>query len=191
MGRTLFVGDVHGCARELERLLDTTQPARVILLGDLFAKGPDPRGVWSLIRAWQAEAVLGNHDEEVLSTWVPGQRLPNKAHRWLRSLPITLTGRHGDRPWVAVHAGVHPRRGHRATTRQQAMHLREWKGRPWYKAYRRRRMVLHGHDARSGLVDLRPRTLCLDTACVRGGRLTGYLLEEDRIVSVRAQRAYA
>jgi len=191
MGRTLFVGDVHGCASELERLLRKTQPARVILLGDLFAKGPDPRGVWSLIREWKAEAVLGNHDEDVLSTWAPGHRLPRKAHRWLRKLPITLTGCHRDRPWVAVHAGVHPRHGHRATTRRQATNLRDWNGQPWYKTYRRRRMVLHGHDARSGLVDLRPRTLCLDTACVRGGKLSGYLLEEDKLVSVRARRDYA
>jgi hypothetical protein len=190
MGRTLFVGDVHGCADELDKLLRKARPTRVVLLGDLFTKGPDPRGVWSLIREWSAEAVLGNHDDDVLSTWKPGKKLPKKAHRWLAERPLTLTGRHRDRPWVAVHAGVHPRRGHRATTREQAMHMRTWKGRPWYKAYRQERLVLHGHDARGGLVDLRPRTLCLDTACVRGGRLTGYLLEKDRVLSVKARRDY-
>ncbi len=190
MGRTLFVGDVHGCASELEKLLRKAEPDRVVLLGDLFTKGPDPRGVWSLIKEWDAEAVLGNHDEDVLAHWTPGRELPKKAHRWLKGLPLTLTGSHHDQPWVAVHAGVDPRRGHRATTRRQATNLRTWRGRPWYQAYRRRRLVVHGHDARGGLVDLRPRTLCLDTACVRGGRLTGYLLEEDRLLTVAARRDY-
>ncbi len=54
MGRTLFVGDVHGCADELDKLLRKARPTRVVLLGDLFTKGPDPRGVWSLIREWDA-----------------------------------------------------------------------------------------------------------------------------------------
>jgi len=188
MGRTLFVGDVHGCADELDRLLRKARPDRVVLLGDLFTKGPDPRGVWDLICDWKAEAVLGNHDADVLRSWRPGKQLPKRAHRWLASRPLTLTGRHRDRPWVAVHAGVHPRRGHRATSRQQALHLRDWKGRPWQKAYARKRLVLHGHDARRGLLDLRPRTLCLDTGCVRGGRLTGYLLEKDRLLSVRSRQ---
>jgi len=191
MGRTLFVGDVHGCADELARLLDKAKPKRVILLGDLFTRGPDARGVWKLIRRWDAEAVLGNHDDAVLRRWKPGRRLPRKALRWLSQRPITLTGRHRKRPWVAVHAGVHPRRGHRGTTREQALHLRTWKGRPWRDVYRKKRLVVHGHDARNGLVDLRPRALCLDTGCVRGGRLTGYLLEKDRLISVKARTAYA
>lgn len=188
MGRTLFVGDVHGCADELDRLLRKARPTRVILLGDLFTKGPDPRGVWALIREWKAEAVLGNHDHDVLRRWTPGRRLPKKAHRWLRKRPLTLTGAHAQRPWIAVHAGVHPKRGLKATTRKHALHLKTWKGRPWYESYRHTPLVLHGHDARGGLIDLRPRTLCLDTGCVRGGRLTGYLLEKDRLVSVRARR---
>jgi len=190
MGRTLFVGDVHGCADELDRLLRKARPTRVVLLGDLFTRGPDPRGVWSLIRTWGAEAVLGNHDDAVLQEWKPGRTLPKSAHRWLASRPLTLTGCHRDRPWVAVHAGVHPKGGHRSTSRHQAMHLREWKGQPWQSRYRGRRLVIHGHDARRGLIDLRPRTLCLDTGCVRGGRLTGYLLEKDRIVSVSARDGY-
>jgi metallophosphoesterase superfamily enzyme len=41
----LFVGDVHGCAYELKKLLKKVQPTRVILLGDLFSKGPDPTKV--------------------------------------------------------------------------------------------------------------------------------------------------
>ena len=37
------------------------------------------------------------------------------------------------------------------------------------------KLVIHGHDAKRGLVDLRPHALGLDTACYKVGVLTGYL----------------
>ena len=95
---------------------------------------------------------------------------------------------HG-RGWLAVHAGVHPRRP-RKTRRRHALHLRCWKGKPWFEQYRGRKLVVHGHWAGQGLVDRRPYSIGLDTGCVRGGRLTGYLLEKERFVSVRARRSY-
>lgn len=190
MARTLFVGDVHGCSDELARLLKKTRPTRVVLVGDLFTKGPDPVGVWKLIRDWEAEAVLGNHDDAVLRTWTPGRELPKKAFRWLRRRPYLLTTRR----WLAVHAGVHPNKPKR-TDAHTAMHVRRWPAEQpehpyWWERYRGDRLVVHGHDARNGLIDRRPYTLGLDTGCVKGGRLTGYLLEKDRVVSVRARRAY-
>ena len=36
-------------------------------------------------------------------------------------------------------------------------------------------MVIYGHDARRGPQDHRPYTLGLDTGCVYGGQLTGYV----------------
>lgn len=187
MGRTLFVGDVHGCSTELAALLEKADPDRVVLVGDLFTKGPDPRGVWKLIRRWDCEAVLGNHDATVLKTWTPGQQLPRKAFRWLASRPHMIR----ERRFLAVHAGVNPERPAR-TTRKEAMHLRDWRGRPWWEQYRGKRLVVHGHHAREGLADRRKHgVLGLDTNCVGGGRLTGYMLEQDAIVSVRGRRARA
>ena len=84
MLRTLFVGDVHSCAVELEMLLDAVQPTRVILLGDVFNKGPMPQKTWALIQKWRCEAVLGNHDLAVIgaaSTQPP--RVPIDALDWL------------------------------------------------------------------------------------------------------------
>ena len=45
MSGTLFVGDVHGCAAELSELIRIARPRRLILVGDLYTKGPDPAGV--------------------------------------------------------------------------------------------------------------------------------------------------
>lgn len=69
--RTVIVGDVHGCLDELRDLLRACSvdwgADRVILVGDLVAKGPDSQGVVQLARERRLEAVLGNHDLKVLS----------------------------------------------------------------------------------------------------------------------------
>ena len=60
----------------------------------------------------------------------------------------------------------------------------------WWRQYEGPPLVLYGHDAVRGLQDHRPHSLGLDTGCVYGGQLTGYLLEADRILSVPALAAY-
>src|SRR6185436_5882892 len=65
MGRTLIVGDVHGCAAELGSLLESLAPGaddQVLFVGDLVARGPDSRGVLALYRAVRGRSVLGNHE---------------------------------------------------------------------------------------------------------------------------------
>ena len=184
MSRTLFVGDVHSCSRELGQLLDEVQPKRAILVGDMFNKGPDPEGTWQLIQEWEAEGVLGNHDLKVIQKAERKDfRAPIEAIDWLRSLPLILEGD----TWIAVHAGLNPEG---ETTKDQAVRLRRWPNDDdlshpfWWECYSGNRLVIYGHDALRGLQDHRPKTLGLDTGCVYGGHLSGYLLEEDRIVSV-------
>ena len=76
---TIVVGDVHGCGAELEQLIQTVErwfpAARLIFVGDLFTKGPEPGRVASAIldrRATGArvELVCGNHDLRLLSAVV-------------------------------------------------------------------------------------------------------------------------
>ncbi|KAI7879453.1 Metallo-dependent phosphatase [Lichtheimia hyalospora FSU 10163] len=70
--RRLFaVGDIHGCLDELNELLDTIQydyasGDRLVLLGDLVAKGPDSAGVVQRARELNAWCVRGNHDDKVV-----------------------------------------------------------------------------------------------------------------------------
>ena len=68
--RTIFVGDVHGCAAEFEAFLEKVDydfaRDRLLLTGDAFARGPDPLAVWQLICDTEAEMVLGNHDARLL-----------------------------------------------------------------------------------------------------------------------------
>lgn len=71
--RTLVIGDVHGCTRALDCVIDAAQPARgdrVIMLGDYIDRGPDSRGVIDRLLYWQQQfnlvCLMGNHEEMML-----------------------------------------------------------------------------------------------------------------------------
>ena len=177
--RTLFVGDVHGCPDELDRLLRQAQADRVVLVGDLFTKGPDPAGVWSLIQEHGCEAVLGNHDDYNLRH-PQKSGLPDEALRWLAQRPLFLL----EPGLTVVHGGVHPKLGVSGTSRQRAL-----TSRGWMDAYDRGNFVVYGHDAARGLTRT-DKTLGLDSGCVYGGQLSGWLREEDRLLQVPAARVY-
>jgi len=60
---------------------------------------------------------------------------------------------------------------------------------PWDAFYRGKRIVVCGHWAKRGLVRTE-RVRGVDTGCVWGGKLTAWIAEEDRFVSVPARRKY-
>lgn len=80
-----IVGDVHGCARELRELIlkarQRVPQFQLMLVGDLFTKGPDPVGVFDLIHEFDAICIKGNHDWALWAAMVQAQR------RGLQSLP--------------------------------------------------------------------------------------------------------
>ena len=60
---------------------------------------------------------------------------------------------------------------------------------PWAQDYRGRAMVLYGHTPVTDLEWVN-NTLCLDTGCVFGGRLTALRYPEREVVAVPAHRTY-
>lgn len=66
---TWLIGDIHGCAEELDELvakLELGEGDRVLSVGDLFHRGPDPAGVMEVLKACGADFILGNHELRVL-----------------------------------------------------------------------------------------------------------------------------
>jgi hypothetical protein len=66
---TWVVGDIHGCAQELAGLLARLKLGandRLVSVGDLFHRGPDPVGVMQQLIELRAPFVLGNHELAVL-----------------------------------------------------------------------------------------------------------------------------
>lgn len=207
--RTFVIGDVHGCSRELRRLIQNVKPTRIILVGDLFTKGPDPAGVWELIQQHQMEAVMGNHDAWLLKI-LQGEVRPKPKHRkifdimerkapgwteWLATLPLYREVHN----FIVVHAGLHPSGDLSQTTEEMALLMRHWplgqlSAPRWHELYQGDKGVIFGHDARGGLVYSRrndkPYLIGLDTGCVYGKKLTGYLIETDELFQVSAAQVY-
>lgn len=69
MTRTIIIGDVHGCVKEVEDLLHTvsyTSADALVFVGDLLDRGPDPVGAVRLARRLGAVCVRGNHERKYL-----------------------------------------------------------------------------------------------------------------------------
>lgn len=78
--RVYAIGDVHGCAAQLDRLIAAIDaddqacggpPGTIILLGDLIDRGPDSAGVVERLIALRRERpstrfLMGNHEEILL-----------------------------------------------------------------------------------------------------------------------------
>jgi hypothetical protein len=188
-------------------MLDRVQPDETVLVGDLFTKGPDPAGVFELVRGHRA--VLGNHDQRLLDV-LDGKRRKDAHARacvaaldaedpvwraWLRARPLFEEAA----GWTIVHAGLHPSGKRSRTTRKMALFMRRFpmddrRAPFWWQVYTGKRRVVYGHDALRGLVrterDHQPRTMGLDTGCCYGGKLSGYVIEHDEVVQVPAARRY-
>ncbi len=74
--RAWAIGDVHGCRKTLEALLDALGPTKadeLIFLGDYIDRGPDSRGVLDLLMRLQDEGyqtvfLRGNHEQLLLDS---------------------------------------------------------------------------------------------------------------------------
>src|SRR6185503_6732668 len=125
MGRTLIVGDVHGCADELSELFERvalTTSDQVFLVGDLVSRGPDPRRALAVVREARGRSVVGNHELrllEIRKKRALGQSAPAPPHLarlfelfddadWalVEALPLHLDVAAND--VRVVHAGILP-----------------------------------------------------------------------------------
>ena len=211
-GRTIVVGDIHGCYDELRDLLDQAalgRDDRVVCVGDLVVKGEKNREVLDLFMDDERfSAVLGNHDRALRRYWRgEGVSLKESQERalkelaagdearysaYIQSLPLTLDlGSH-----LVVHAGLRPGVALAAQSVEDLTELRTLgedrtnrEGLPWYEVYSGAQTVLFGHwpapEPRRG-----PCALGLDTGCVYGFQLTAYVIETGEFLSVQARRAY-
>ena len=91
--RLLAIGDIHGCSRAFDTLLDAVAPKpddQIITLGDYVDRGPDSRGVLDRLVALHDTgrliALRGNHDVMMLEArkgrglgWLAGRRQTDAA----------------------------------------------------------------------------------------------------------------
>jgi len=178
--RTIFVGDIHGCAAPFAALLDALALApgadRLLLAGDILTRGPEPARVWDLVQQTGAEMVMGNHDRFVLKELerldaglpIEASKLEDRAEierlvplaatlvPWLRERPYAID----DPRFLLVHAGINPEHGLAGTTHDEMVYIRTWPptdgivGPRWHDHILPLpdRPIVFGHDAPGGLV---------------------------------------
>jgi len=100
-GRTLAIGDIHGCHTALETLLpilSVKSDDTVVVLGDAVDRGPGSRQVVDRLLALASECrlvfILGNHEQMMLDSLAG--RGPLQA--WLRYGGIETLASYGDDP---------------------------------------------------------------------------------------------
>jgi predicted phosphodiesterase len=76
-GRTLIIGDVHGCLDELKSIVEQFSPGpkdRILAVGDLINRGPKNLGTIKFAIKHQIQSVLGNHEKKLLFAWKTGDK---------------------------------------------------------------------------------------------------------------------
>lgn len=236
-----IIGDIHGCADELETLLTklgyqlsfSGEPGersyevkppfgrRAIFLGDLVDRGPRSpdvlRLVKSMMEAGTAYCVIGNHEfrlyrklggqpmrvthglEETLEQFA---EQPNgfsaEMEGFLQALPSHLVFDGGD--LVVAHAGLKEEMHNRKSGKVRSFAMygdtdgkTDSYGLPvrrdWAADYSGKAAVVYGHtpvaEAR-----WKNNTICIDTGCVFGGKLTALRWPERELVDVPAEKEW-
>jgi hypothetical protein len=199
-GRTLVVGDVHGCLEELDALLDAAgfvaHTDRLVLVGDVVVRGPDSRGALARARELGAAMARGNHEQKLLAGRAGTMRLGPEhqavadilsAEDWrtIESMPLWLDLPEHD--LRVVHAGLLPGVDVEDTPKDALLRMRtvdshgRWSdardgGTLWGALYTGPPHVVFGHNARP-TPQVHPWATGIDTGCVYGQLLTGMLLE--------------
>ncbi|MFP4283327.1 MAG: metallophosphoesterase [Opitutales bacterium] len=216
-GRTVIIGDVHGCIAELEQLLGklrVDEQDDLLFLGDLVNKGPDSAAVVRLARERRARCVRGNHEVRLLryrrtgaASALKGKDLATvkqlTAADWayLETMPLLIEL--PEFSAVAVHGGFAPRAQHwrrqpeEIVTQVQVIdsngeprkRSEAPRGRPWADFWEGPEFVLYGHTPRRE-VYRRTGSIGLDTGCVYGGALTAFCFPHRTLHQVPAERVH-
>lgn len=195
-GRTLAIGDVHGCAAALATLLEVVAPDAedtLVMLGDYIDRGPDSRGVIEILlgerERTQLVPLLGNHEQMLLAAlefpgdmaaWLEfgGQATLASYGGDLRRIPgehldfLESCRHHHETP---THLFIHANYDPDLPMDQQPELLAFWEHihAPVTPPHVSGKTVVVGHTPQQrGEVGDHGHLICLDTFCVGSGWLT-------------------
>ena len=212
-GLTYAIGDIHGHAKALTKLLAAIErhrngrPRRLVFLGDYVDRGPDSAGVIRVLRELQARepdavtCLMGNHEERLLRTDEAGlgasARHENGGDETLPSIGVEAPEAlpHDVRAWLSALPTVHEdaRRyyvhaGFRPDRKgiDPDVETRLWIRKPFLsKDYDFGKHVVHGHTPqRSGRPDVRRYRTNLDTGAGKGRTLTAGVFTDEHDAAV-------
>jgi Calcineurin-like phosphoesterase len=208
-GRTIAIGDIHGCSRAFDALIAEIRPTpldEIVTLGDYVDRGPDTPDVLDRLIALGARCrlvcLLGNHDQLMLDALSGGDPLDwygsgglatlESYDRWRRfdAIPARhvafLRGcrsYHETGSHIFVHASYDPE----LPMKDQSIAILRWaklrEARP--APHHSGRTVVVGHTSqKSGEVLNLGHLICIDTFCHGGGWLTALDVRSGRLWQV-------
>ncbi|WP_297057091.1 metallophosphoesterase family protein [Thermosulfurimonas sp.] len=212
--RIFAIGDIHGCAEALERLLGRLPVDwgvdLVIFLGDYIDRGPEPRRVvekvmelrklypervialrgnheWMFLRylrGIEPEVFLFNGGEATLRAYYQEGKLDIPEEH--RTFLEDLPLYYETEDYFFVHAGVRPERPLHSQEEEDLLWIRE--GFYYYPGTFPKKIVF-GHTPFPEPL-LLPDRLGIDTGCVYGGKLTAIELPAEKIYQVECPRRW-
>jgi serine/threonine protein phosphatase 1 len=209
--RTIVVGDIHGCYKELKQLivdLEDNQEYnkdtdRLIFLGDYIDRGKDSYQVVQYIKELQKNndnviALMGNHEQMCIDF------MTQNTESWLwNGYGVTLDSYgnyaklekdiewmkklplyYEDEHFVYVHAGINPNKPLKENSDYELLWERE---NFLYNRTKFDKTVVFGHTpsltVMGGYKPYRTSAgnIGIDTGCVFGGYLTALIIEDDKV----------
>jgi len=197
-GRTIAIGDIHGCGVALQTLLAALQPEAhdtVVVLGDAIDRGPDSCGVIEQLLALGEQCrlvpLLGNHEQmlldsvdgglplqdwlihggaEMLDSYGKGSALSEVPKKHLKFIRSW-----GDYYETATHFFAHGNYQAQKPLPEQVWEEMRWRSLKYFmpKPHISGKIAVLGHTSnKQGLTINLGHLVCIDTYCHGGGWLT-------------------
>ena len=210
MARHFAIGDIHGCSKALETLLDYAGPGSddvIVTLGDYVDRGPDSRGVLDRVidlnEQHRLVALRGNHEIMLLDarekqSWLrPWLQYGGEATLLSYSPAATNAGSFDDIPEAHIdflenelvsyyecdsHFFVHANADADVPLDQQSDATLYWRKYQDPAPHCSGKVMVCGHSAqRSGVPQSNGHSICIDTWAHGGAWLTCLSVESGRI----------
>jgi serine/threonine protein phosphatase 1 len=195
-GRTIAIGDIHGCLAALRAVVEAISPTAddtLVTLGDYVDRGPDSRGVLEymleLEKQFKVVPLLGNHEImmldslqnlSVIGPWLEsgGDATVRSYDGRLQNVPAEhIAFMHHCRTFfeTETHFFVHANYAADVPLAEQPDYLLFWEHLHFHRPppHTNGKVAIVGHTAQKGaeVLDL-GHVICIDTFCHGGGWLT-------------------
>lgn len=208
--RTLVIGDIHGCLKALNGLLEVVRPTpedTLIFLGDYVDRGPDSRGVLETLISLQNQTnvvcLLGNHEimfrgaiqglDPALWLEIGGRPTLTSYGGQLSLVPQEhLDFLFGLRPYYETekHLFVHANYDATLSLQQQPEELLYWEhlGNRFPEPHHSGKHVFLGHTPQPyGKIGEFGHFTCMDTGCFAGYWLTAMDVDSGEVWQISKQ----
>ena len=213
--KILVIGDIHGCYAEMTELIEKaglTGEDKIVALGDIVDRGPDSLSVIDFFSSHPNRyCVLGNHEAKHVKIASrdtrpsPAQiitkgKISAEKYSQIISFFSTLPAYIELPESLLIHAYLEPgidlenQRKHILTgTLSADIFIKKTYPKPWYEYYNGEKPVIAGHHDYSGKGEptvIHDKVYLIDTGCCYGRNLTGLVLPDFKLFSVKGRKNY-